>query len=115
MVTRIFAALIVIEPDLGTTIALLLMVGGMLVVAGVPGRTLGAAGVLAVLGGLAAIWAEPYRRARVFSFLDPWADPEDAGFQTVQALIGIGSRASPARASARGCRRSTTSPSSRRT
>ena len=91
MVTCIFAALIVIEPDLGTTIALLLMVGGMLVVAGVPGRTLGAAGVLAVLGGLAAIWAEPYRRARVFSFLDPWADPEDAGFQTVQALIGIGS------------------------
>ena len=91
LVTCIFAALIVIEPDLGTTIALLLMVGGMLVVAGVPGRTLGAAGVLAVLGGLAAIWAEPYRRARVFSFLDPWADPEDAGFQTVQALIGIGS------------------------
>ena len=67
------------------------MVGGMLVVAGVPGRTLGAAGILALLGGLAAIWAEPYRRARVFSFLDPWADPEDAGFQTVQALIGIGS------------------------
>ena len=35
--------------------------------------------------------SEPYRRARLFSFLDPWADPEDAGFQTVQALIGIGS------------------------
>jgi cell division protein FtsW len=91
MVTCIFALLIVVEPDLGTTIALLLMVGGMLVVAGVPGRTLGAAAALAVAGGLAAIWMEPYRRARVFSFLDPWADPEDSGFQTVQALIGIGS------------------------
>ncbi len=34
---------------------------------------------------------EPYRRARVFSFLDPWSDPENAGFQTVQAMIGIGS------------------------
>jgi cell division protein FtsW len=91
MLTCLFAGLIVIEPDLGTTIALLLMVGGMLVVAGVPGRTLGAAAALATVGGLAAIWMEPYRRARIFSFLDPWADPEDTGFQTVQALIGIGS------------------------
>ena len=91
MLTSLFAALIVIEPDLGTTIALLLMVGGMLVVAGVPGRTLGGAAAIATVGGLAAIWIEPYRRARIFSFLDPWADPEDTGFQTVQALIGIGS------------------------
>jgi len=91
MVTCLFAALIVIEPDLGTTIALLLMIGGMLVVAGVPGRTLGAAATIATLGGLAAIWIEPYRRARLFSFLHPWKDPEDTGFQTVQALIGIGS------------------------
>jgi cell division protein FtsW len=91
MLTCLFAALIVIEPDLGTTIALVLMVAGMLVVAGVPGRTLAAAGTIAMLGGLAAIWLEPYRRARLFSFLDPWSDPQDAGFQTVQALIGIGS------------------------
>ena len=91
MVTCLFAALIVIEPDLGTTIALLLMIGGMLVVAGTPGRTLAAATTIATLGGLAAIWIEPYRRARLFSFLDPWSDPQDTGFQTVQALIGIGS------------------------
>ena len=50
-----------------------------------------AGGGLAVAAGLAAIWVEPYRRARIFSFLDPWADPENAGFQTVQALIGLGS------------------------
>jgi cell division protein FtsW len=91
MLTAAFGALIVVEPDLGTTIALLLMVAGMLVVAGVPGRTLAAAGSIATLAGLAAIWMEPYRRARVFSFLDPWRDPEDTGFQTVQALIGLGS------------------------
>jgi cell division protein FtsW len=91
MLTCVFAALILVEPDLGTTISLMLMLGGMLVVAGVPGRTLAAAGTLAVLAGLAAIWIEPYRRARVFSFLDPWSDPEDTGFQTVQALIGLGS------------------------
>ena len=34
---------------------------------------------------------EPYRRARFFSFIDPWQDPQGAGFQTVQAIIGMGS------------------------
>ena len=91
MLTGLFCLLVVVEPDLGTTIAMALMVFGMLVVAGVPGRVLAGAGGLALTAGLAAIWVEPYRRARVFSFLDPWADPQDTGFQTVQAMIGIGS------------------------
>ena len=46
---------------------------------------------LALALGAAAIWFEPYRRARLLSFLDPWQDPEGAGFQSVQAMIGIGS------------------------
>ena len=46
---------------------------------------------IAVALGLLAIWIEPYRRARVFSFLDPWHDAQGAGFQTVQAMIGLGS------------------------
>ncbi|HUH16171.1 MAG TPA: putative lipid II flippase FtsW [Gaiellaceae bacterium] len=91
MLTALFAVLIMLEPDLGTTVALMLMLAGMLVVAGVPSRVLAGAGTIAVVAGLGAIWVEPYRRARVFSFLDPWADPENTGFQTVQALIGIGS------------------------
>jgi len=91
MVTTIFCALILIEPDLGTTIAIVLMLAGMLIVAGVPTSTLAAAGTIAVTVGLAAIWVEPYRRARVFSFLDPWQDAQGTGFQTVQALIGLGS------------------------
>ena len=41
--------------------------------------------------GCIAIWVEPYRRARVFSFLDPWSDAQGSGFQIVQAMIGIGS------------------------
>jgi cell division protein FtsW len=60
-------------------------------VAGVPYRPLLAAAIIAVGVGLVAIWAEPYRRARVFSFLDPWSDAEGSGFQIVQALIGFGS------------------------
>ena len=77
-----FALLIVVEPDLGTTISLLLMLVGILVVAGTPGRVSSPAGGLALAAGLAAIWVEPYRRARIFSFLDPWADPENSGFQS---------------------------------
>ena len=87
----VFAGLFLLQPDLGTTIALLLMLAGMLVVAGVPARTLAAAGALAGALGLAAIWISPYRRERIFSFLDPWRDPTDTGFQTVQATIGLGS------------------------
>ena len=115
MVTTLFCALILIEPDLGTTIALVLMLAGMLVVAGVPVPTLAGAGTIAVTAGLAAIWVEPYRRARVFSFLNPWQDAQGTGFQTVQALIGLGSGGLTGRGSARASRRSTTCPNSRRT
>ncbi len=91
LLTAIFAALIVVEPDLGTTITLCGMMLAILLVAGVPVRLLVAASGLAIAMGLLAIWIEPYRRARVFSFLDPWSDAEGAGFQIVQATIGIGS------------------------
>jgi len=40
---------------------------------------------------MAAVWFEPYRRARLFSFIDPWRDAHGAGYQTVQAIIGLGS------------------------
>jgi cell division protein FtsW len=87
----VFCVLILAEPDLGTAISLVLVLLAVLVVSGTPGRTLASgAGIIATLG-LLAIWFEPYRRARIFSFLDPWKDPQGAGFQTVQALISLGS------------------------
>jgi cell division protein FtsW len=91
LVVVAFAALILVEPDLGTAITLVVMVGGILLVSGVPLRLFALAGSLAVALGGAAITMEPYRRARFFSFLDPWRDTEGAGFQTVQAIIGMGS------------------------
>ena len=91
MLTGLFSLLLMLEPDLGTTIALVLMVAGTLVVAGVPIRVLAAAGAIVGALGMAAIWIEPYRRARVLSFLNPWDDAQGAGFQTVQAMIGMGS------------------------
>jgi cell division protein FtsW len=91
IVVVLFGALIVIEPDLGTTISLFVMIAGILLVSGVRFRLFALATSLALGAGLLAIWMEPYRRERVFSFLDPWKDAQGAGFQNVQAIIGMGS------------------------
>ena len=72
LLTVVFCGLIVVEPDLGTTITICGMMLAILLVAGVPIRLLAIASVLALGMGLLAIYIEPYRRARVFSFLDPW-------------------------------------------
>ena len=91
LTTVVFCGLILVEPDLGTAIAIVVMLAAILLVSGIPGRTLGAGvGIVATLG-LLAVWFEPYRRARLFSFLNPWQDAQGAGFQTVQAMIGLGS------------------------
>ncbi|HEX9416474.1 MAG TPA: putative lipid II flippase FtsW [Gaiellaceae bacterium] len=91
LLVGIFCVLLLAEPDLGTAIALVLMLAGMLAVAGTPIRTLLAGGTIVTFLGVAAAWFEPYRRARIFSFLNPWHDSQGAGFQTVQAMIGLGS------------------------
>jgi cell division protein FtsW len=91
LVTVVFCGLILVEPDLGTAIAIVVMLAAMLLVSGTPGRTLGGGLGIAATLGLFAVWLEPYRRARLFSFLNPWQDAQGAGFQTVQAMIGLGS------------------------
>jgi cell division protein FtsW len=83
--------LVLAEPDLGTVIAIVVMLAAILLVAGTPGKLLASATTLALGAGMLAIWLEPYRRARVFAFLNPWGDSQGAGFQTVQAMIGLGS------------------------
>ena len=86
-----FCALIILQPDLGTTIALVLMVAGVLVVSGVPSRLLVLSGTLTLALGGAAIWYQPYRRARFFSFLNASQDPQGTGYQITQAKIGLAS------------------------
>src|SRR5262249_21827792 len=91
LTTVVFCGLILVEPDLGTAIAIVVMISAILLVSGIPGRTLGGGLGIAATLGLMAVWFEPYRRARLFSFLNPWQDAQGAGFQTVQAMIGLGS------------------------
>jgi len=91
LLAGIVAFLLILEPDLGTSIAIMVMLGGMLLIAGTPVRVLGAAFGIAAAFGMAAIWLEPYRRARFFAFLHPWDDAQGTGFQIVQAMVGMGS------------------------
>jgi cell division protein FtsW len=86
-----FAVLVMFEPDLGTTLVVMLVVGALLLVSGTRMSLLVSA--YAIVIGLAALaaWSEPYRRARLLTFLDPWKDPTGAGLQNVQALISLGS------------------------
>ena len=84
-------ALVYLEPDLDSTVLLAVIVGAVMVAGGIRmihlsllvGSGIAASAVLAV--------AAPYRRARVLTFLDPTADPSNAGYQIVQSLIALGS------------------------
>jgi len=91
MVFATLAALVYIEPDLDSTIVLGLIVSAVVIAGGIRLRHLGAIAATGI--GLAAIMAiaEPYRRARVFTFLHPTADASNAGYQIVQSLIALGS------------------------
>ncbi|MDO8563339.1 MAG: putative lipid II flippase FtsW [Candidatus Limnocylindria bacterium] len=83
------AALVVAEPDLGTTIVIGALALTMYFVAGARLREFGAIGLLAgALVALAAV-AQPYRLQRVLTFLDPWSDPRGTGFHTIQALYAL--------------------------
>ena len=86
VVSGLLCLLILAGRDLGTTISLVVMLFGLLLVSGVPGRVLAVAGGILVSVAALAVVIEPYRRERFFSFLDPWSDPQNSGFQSVQAL-----------------------------
>ena len=91
LLVLLFALLVLVEPDLGTALTLLLVVGAILLVSGTRVSVLASAyGIVFTLAAVAA-WTSPYRRDRLLTFLDPWKDPTGAGLQNVQALISLGS------------------------
>ena len=91
LVVGMACLLLMKQPDMGTTMVICFALGALLVAAGAPMRNLVTiAGVLAALATIMAL-VEPYRRERLTSFLDPFSDAGDTGFQAVQALTAIGS------------------------
>lgn len=91
MVLGTLGALVYVEPDLDSTVVLALITVSILVAGGLRLRHIGA--LVGAGMGLAAILAiaEPYRRARVLTFLHPASDASNAGYQIVQSLIALGS------------------------
>ncbi len=83
--------LVFTQPDLGTALVIAFTIATMLIAAGIPMRKLGK--IAATVGGLVLLYAlvRPYARARLTSFLDPWAHASGSGFQSVQGQIAIGS------------------------
>src|SRR3954453_7900677 len=90
-VAGIAVLLILGQPDLGTALVIAGTIAAMLVAAGLPLRQLGL--IVGVAAFLVLVFAilEPYRRARLTAFLNPWGDAGGSGFQAVQGQIAIGS------------------------
>ena len=84
-----FVAMLMLQPNLGTTIILASIVLVMLFVGGIPGKPLGVLIAILVGGATMAAFLEPYRFRRLVAFRDPWADPLNAGLQTVQSQISL--------------------------
>src|SRR6185437_6168487 len=87
----VMAVLVLKEPDMGTASLIVFVAFALFFTAGA--RLFHLASILAVTAPIAAISvvASPYRRARVFAFLDPWKDAQNTGFHIVQSLLALGS------------------------
>ena len=91
VVLAVMATLVMLQPNLGTTIVLAAIALTLCFVAGAPLGPLAAWAALGIGAATTLALAAPYRRSRVLTFLDPWADPMDKGYQNIQALVGVAS------------------------
>lgn len=82
--------LIMLQPDFGTGVIIVMSIVGLLFVAGVNFRFFIRIGMIGVLGIVGLIAVAPYRLQRILSFLNPWSDPLGSGFQIIQSLYAIG-------------------------
>jgi cell division protein FtsW len=91
VVLAVMATLLMLQPNLGTTMVLAAIALTLCFVAGAPLGPLAGWATLGITAATTLALAAPYRRSRVLTFLDPWADPTDKGYQNIQALVGVAS------------------------
>jgi len=87
----ILAMLVLKEPDMGTASLLVFTAFALFFAAGARLVHLFAVALVTVPFAALTVLASPYRRARVFAFMDPWKDPQNTGFHIVQSLLALGS------------------------
>ena len=82
--------LIMLQPDFGTGMIIVVSIIAMLYIAGVNMKFFVGLGLIGTVGIAVLILIAPYRMDRITSFLDPWSDPLGTGFQIIQSLYAIG-------------------------
>ncbi|NLA33371.1 MAG: putative lipid II flippase FtsW [Tenericutes bacterium] len=90
LVTLLVFGLIMLQPDFGTGMILVISTIILLFIAGVKMKFFFILGALGALGIVIIILIAPYRIDRIISFIDPWSDPLGTGFQIIQSLYAIG-------------------------
>lgn len=91
IIIGVLAGLVLLEPDLGTVVVMGLVTIGLLFLGGAKITHLVSLGLCAIPAGLVAVLSSSYRRQRLMTFLAPWKDPSDAGFQITQSFLAFGS------------------------
>lgn len=90
LIVILLFGLIILQPDFGTGVILVMTIIAMLFVSGVNMSFFIKLGILGLLGIVVLVIIAPYRLERITSFLNPWADPLGSGFQIIQSLYAIG-------------------------
>jgi cell division protein FtsW len=91
IIVAVLAGLIVLQPDLGTAISLLVICAVLLFVAGLDLRWIAAAVIFAVPTFYLLVFRVAYRRERMLAFLDPWSAPLGRGYQIIQSIYAVAS------------------------
>lgn len=86
----LFFALIILEPDMGSAMVIILTLVCIIFICGIKLSFFGALGILGLIGVAGLIIIAPYRIKRIVSFINPWSDPLGSGYQIIQSLYAIG-------------------------
>lgn len=89
LIIFLFFGLIMLEPDFGTSMVMVMTCISMLFISNIKFSFFGIIGLLGLIGIVCLIIIAPYRMARIVSFLNPWTDPLGSGFQIIQSLFAI--------------------------
>ena len=89
VVLMAYGGLILMQPNLGTTIIIFVIGISTLFASGIRLWVIAVLGTLSAAGAGGLAYFAPYRRDRLLAFLDPWSDPLDEGWQTIQSLVSV--------------------------